>query len=205
MVRQGWNRISGLWLALLLGAAAPVGAQDDNGNQACIDNAVIACFDGCNDPNNFQECIIGCATGANASPQNCHDQCYNDALCLNKCLQAVETIRACVGVTQKVDVVRSAVVLNRATGVWQQSIKITNNTALETLRDLLLVVDELKTGWTLANADGTTQRLLPNGRPFKGVADRLAPGASVTLVLQFARTGTPTFSYTPLVYTTTVR
>jgi len=35
-------------------------------SQTYIDNAVIACFDGCNDPNSFQECYIGCATGASA-------------------------------------------------------------------------------------------------------------------------------------------
>lgn len=41
-------------------------AAQVNPTQTDIDNLVIECFDGCNDPNDFQECIIGCATGAGA-------------------------------------------------------------------------------------------------------------------------------------------
>jgi hypothetical protein len=205
MKKRGAWSLGGWCLALLLGTAAPAGAQSSDPVQDCVNNAMIACFDGCNNPLNFQECIIGCAAGGNVSPQNCRDQCFNDATCESTCMANVNAIRACVGATQKVDVVRGAVALNRATGTWQQTLKLTNNTALETLQNLVLVLDELAAGWTLANADGASQVLQPSGRPFKNVADRLAPGASVTLVLQFARTGTPAFSYTPLVYISALR
>lgn len=193
-----------LAMALLL-AMAPAGAQADDGVQPCIDRAVSACFDVCTDPDTLQACIQGCATGANMNLPNCDDQCDGDPTCLARCRSLVATAQACVGATQKVEVVRGAVVLNRATGVWQQTLKFTNSTALETLRNLVLVVDELPAGWTVSNAEGSTQGLLPSGRPFRNLADSLAPGASVTLVLHFARTGTPSFRYTPLVYTTTLR
>lgn len=191
----------GLFMVLAVGAGAPVAAQD----QTCTDNVVIACFDGCNDPNNFQECIIGCATGANANPQNCYDWCYEDPLCLSKCLGSVAGVQACIG-AQKVDVARGAVVLNRATGVWQQTVRLKNNTLLEPLQSVVLVLDGLAPGWTLTNPDGTsTPALPPAGRAYKEVAAMLEPGQTVSLVLRFTRSGSTPFGYTPMVYVSEFR
>lgn len=186
------------WLGVALLATTALQARAVD--QTCIDNAVVACFDTCNHPTTFQECIIGCATGANGNRQNCLDQCFGDPVCLNRCLTSVADVQACYGATQKVTVVRGALTLNRSTGLWQQSLRLTNNTPLETLRDVALVLDALAPGWTLANADGTTVSLAPAHSPYKEVAAKLLPGQSVTLLLRFARTGTPAFNYTPVVY-----
>lgn len=191
-----WLAAGGLLLALLFGPAAPARAQ----NQTCIDNAVIACFDGCSDPTTFQECIIGCATGANLDPQNCADQCFNDPVCLERCTFSITTAQACLGATQQVAIVQGAIALNRRTGVWQQTVRLTNETLLETMDNLVLVAQSLAPGWTLANADGTTQLLPPVGSPYRNVVGPLRPGQSVTVVLQFTRAGTPAFAYKPVVY-----
>jgi hypothetical protein len=195
-----WLGACGLLLALWLGAAAPATA-----NQTCIDNAVIECFDGCLDPLNFQECLVGCAAGAYASAQLCHDQCFGNSVCLPNCLQVAERAQICIGATDKVDVVRGAIALNRSTGLWQQTVRFTNKTALDRLENLVLVLDRLTPGWTLGNADGTTQALAPYGSPFKNVALELRPGQSVTLLLRFSRTGTQRFNYAPVVYLTSAR
>lgn len=190
--------LSARWWALALVAlpATQAAAQV----QTCIDNAVVACFDRCEDPLNFQECLVGCAAGGYASTQLCSDECFNNPICESNCMRVAERAQICIGASQKVDIVRGALSLNRATGVWQQSVRLTNNTALETLHDVALVLDALAPGWTLANADGTTVTLLPANSSYKEVAAKLLPGQAVTLVLRFARTGTPAFSYAPVVY-----
>lgn len=169
-------------------------------DQTCVDNVVSACFENCTDPSKFQECILGCNSGAGGTRRDCLDQCFGDPTCLSKCMPLAADVQACRGATRKVDVVRGALTLNRATGVWQQTLRLTNNTALETLHNVALVLDALEPGWTLANADGTTVTLPPNGSPYKEVAATLLPGQSVTLLLRFARTGTPAFGCTPVVY-----
>lgn len=197
--------LSACWWALALLALPATQAAAQNQTQTCIDNAVIACFDRCDDPLNFQECLVGCAAGGYASTQLCSDECFNNPICESNCMRVAERAQICVGATQKVDIVRGALALNRSTGVWQQTVRLTNNTPLETLSNLVLVLDTLAPGWSLANADGTTVDLAPFHSPYKEAAGKLAPGQSVTLVLRFARTGTPTFSYAPVVYTTLTR
>lgn len=177
-------------VGLLLGAAGMLRAQ----SQTCIDNAVIACFDGCNDPNNFQECIIGCATGANGNPQNCRDQCYEDPLCMDKCMNSIRAISTCEFAQGNLKAQCGTPVLNRATGFWQQTVKVTNTTTDVTMYKTGFVLDSLAAGWKLLNGDGVTADLLPASSPYKNLGD-LAPGASATFVLQFSRTGTLALGY----------
>lgn len=188
------------WLCLALLAAPALQARA--ADQTCLDQVVMACFDQtCSaDPNRFQECIIGCSTGGNGSRQICRDQCYEDGLCLDRCLVSAAGMQTCYGATQKVTVVRGAPTLNRTSGQWQQSLRFTNNTPLETLHNVAVVLDALDAGWTLINPDGISNTLLPANAPYKEVAAKLLPGQAETLVLRFACTGTPALSYTPVVY-----
>ena len=187
MTRSGCSLLA---MTLLLGSVLPVAAQ----YQTCIDNAVIACFDGCNDPNNFQECIIGCATGANNNMQNCYDQCYNDPLCLEKCKGSVRAISTCAFVTGMITSTSGAPVLNRSTGYWQQTVRITNTTQSDTWHDVALVLDSLTPGWKLQNGDGVTNELPPTGSPYKTIG-KLLPGQSTTVTLQFTRITQLQFGY----------
>lgn len=187
------------WLCLAVLAAPAL--QAHAADQSCIDEVAIACFDEtCADPYQFQECIIGCATGGNGSRQICRDQCFYGGQCLDRCVATAAGVQTCHGATQKVTVVRGTPTLNRSTGQWQQSLRFTNNTPLETLHNVAVVLDALDAGWTLTNPDGTTVTLVPGNVPYKEVATKLLPGQAVTLVLRFARTGTPALSYTPVVY-----
>ena len=179
-----------LTVGLLLIGASALQAQ----SQTCIDNAVIACFDGCNDPNNFQECIIGCATGANGNPQNCRDQCYDDPICMEKCMRSIRAISTCEFAQGNLKAACGTPVLNRATGFWQQTVKVTNVTPSTTMRNTGYVLDSLAAGWKLLNGDGVTADLLPAASPYKNLGE-LAPGASATFVLQFSRTGTLALGY----------
>lgn len=174
-------------------------------SQTCIDGAVIRCFDGCNDPRTFQECIIGCATGANDNPQNCRDQCVDDAVCLDKCLQSVNDIRSCVALPRtKLSATAGPAVYNRSTRIWQQAVRLTNNTLAESIGNLAVVMEGPANGWNLANATGGTGAL-GTGGPYIDLPGRLEPGASVTLQLVYSRTGTLPLGLVPKVYSSLLR
>jgi len=190
------NVTSALVIGLLFGASVTSLAQ----SQTCVDNAVIACFDGCNGSMNFSECIIGCATGANASLANCRDQCFDDLTCLSKCEQSVRAIANCAFVSGDLKAQCGAIVLNRATGFWQQTVRVTNASTADSMNSVAFVLDSLASGWSLLNGDGVTVDLPPTGSPFKNLGT-LAPGASTTVTLQFKRTGTATFGYITRVVT----
>jgi hypothetical protein len=181
---------------LLLGASTTSLAQ----TQTCIDNAVIACFDGCNDPLNFQECLVGCAIGASSSLQYCSEQCFNNPTCLSNCEKSVRSIANCAYVSGDLTALCGTVVLNRATGFWQQTVRVTNTNTSVAMNNVAFVLDSLASGWTLLNGDGVTADMPPAGNSYKNLGS-LAPGASVTVTLQFKRTGTLTFGYITRVLT----
>lgn len=205
--QSAWQR----WFfgAMLLASSLCAWAQTDPDplpvNQACIDTAVIRCFDGCNNPSTFQECIIGCATGANNNPQNCYDQCYNDPICLNKCLQSISDIQSCVTLPRsKITVSAAAPVYNRNTRVWQQTVRLTNNTLAEAIGNLAVVMEGPPNGWNLANATGGTG-ILGTGGPYIDLPGRLEPGATVSLQLVYSRTGTLPFSLVAKAFSSAMR
>jgi len=90
-----------------------------------------------------------------------------------------------------------APVYNRAAGVWQQAVKLTN-TSDEALASLALVLDTLASAWTVTNSDGATGALEPAGSPYKNFGD-LAANDTATVTVQFIRAGTPAFTYSPRV------
>jgi uncharacterized repeat protein (TIGR01451 family) len=92
-----------------------------------------------------------------------------------------------------VSVVKSAVTLNRITGIYSQTVKLTNNgTALPAAA---YVFDSLPTGVTVSSATGFTSAALPAGSPY-AEAGPIGANATVTLTIQFTRAGTQAVTYT---------
>jgi hypothetical protein len=96
-------------------------------------------------------------------------------------------------VTAQVSVVESVVTFNRITGRYSQTVKLTNNGAA--LPAAAYVLDSLPAGVAMYEPDGYTSAALPAGSPYKE-AGPIGAGASVTLTIQFTRTGTPALTYT---------
>lgn len=188
-------------LAIGGGVSAPAWA----GTQACIDNSVIRCFDGCTDPNNFSECYIGCATGANDNPQNCHDQCIDDQTCLTRCLQSVADIRSCKLPSPKLTLAVGTPAYNRNTRVWQQWVRVTNNTQSEPVGNIAVVLDGPPNGWNLANSTAAGG-LLGDGGPYLDLTGvLLQPGASMLVQLVYSRTGTLPLGLVPRGFSSLLR
>ena len=97
---------------------------------------------------------------------------------------------------------RGGFALNRRARVFVQNVTITNTGEEEVFGPVLLALDDLSSNTTLANADGTTLESAPIDSPYITVTDGvIAPGASVSVVLQFAmpRSGGITYSTRTLV------
>jgi uncharacterized repeat protein (TIGR01451 family) len=96
-------------------------------------------------------------------------------------------------VTAQVSVVKSAVTLNRITGSYNQTVKLTNNGAA--LPAAAYVLDSLPSGVTVSSATGFTSAALPAGSPYVE-AGPIGANGTVTLTMQFTRTGTQAVAYT---------
>ena len=203
-----------LVFSLLLGALA---VTLPGQSVSCQQNAVNQCNATCSD---IGECIFGCEVGA-LNSRSCSDRCSTlGSLCLDSCLRVVNQIANCAYVSGEITVNCGTLVLNRATQTWQQTVRITNTSAGDTMNFVGFVLDSLVAGWTLTNGNGTTSELVPAGSPYinlgppisnppstlpGGTAASLAPGASTTITLTFTRTGTPAFGYIPRVVTSASR
>jgi hypothetical protein len=95
-------------------------------------------------------------------------------------------------VTPNIAIVKSGVAYNRGTGLYTQTVKLTNNGAA--LTSSAYVLDSLPVGVTMLNPSGTTSAALPAGSPYLEVGS-IGAGATVTITIQYARTGTPPISY----------
>jgi hypothetical protein len=85
-----------------------------------------------------------------------------------------------------VSVVQSGFTLNRRTNTYTQTATITNLLALATTTPVYIEVANLTAGARLTNSLGTAS----DGNPYiLGAAAGLAPGATVTVTLQFTATG----------------
>jgi hypothetical protein len=96
-------------------------------------------------------------------------------------------------VTAQMTIVESVVTFNRGTGLYTQTVKLTNNGAA--LPAAAYVLDSLHSGVALSNPDGYTSAALPAGSPYKEVGP-IGAGATVTLTIHFTITGTPPITYT---------
>jgi uncharacterized repeat protein (TIGR01451 family) len=95
--------------------------------------------------------------------------------------------------TSQISVKTSVVTFNRGTGLYSQTVTLTNQgTALSSAA---YVTDSLPTGVAMYQPSGVTNTALPAGSPYKE-AGPIGAGATVTLTVQFTRTGTSPVTYT---------
>jgi hypothetical protein len=96
-------------------------------------------------------------------------------------------------VTGQITATQGGYTFQRATGEYLQSVTLTNTGGSAITGPISLVLDNL-VGATLVNATGTTSLATPAGSPYvNGAPGGLAPGASVSIVLDFSKRPT---SYT---------
>ena len=107
---------------------------------------------------------------------------------------------AAVNVTAQFTISNFAPSFNRGSGLWTQTVTVTNNSGV--VSNPAFVLDSLNAGWTLTNGDGTTATATPAGSPYKVFT---LSGGTATFQLTFTRTGTPVFGYTPRIIDGTTR
>ncbi len=99
-------------------------------------------------------------------------------------------------VTSQVSVGASVITYNRGTRLYSQTVKLTNNG--RAMAAVAYVADSLPAGVSMYQPSGTTSATVPAGSPYME-AGPIGAGASVTITVQFTRTGTPAVTYTPRV------
>jgi uncharacterized repeat protein (TIGR02543 family) len=87
----------------------------------------------------------------------------------------------------------TALVLNRTTGRYQQSVTVANSSA-SAVTNAAFVTDNLPAGVALYGATGTTSAAAPAGSPYVDIGP-IAGNGIVTFTLQFTRTATQTITY----------
>jgi hypothetical protein len=109
---------------------------------------------------------------------------------------AAYVFRIIPDMTPPFTITRSAVVFNRATGRFSQTVTLVNYDAA--LDSAALVLDDLPAGVALHTPSGFTNLAAPAGSPYRelGAIDH---GATVSVTLEFTRTGTQPITYTPRV------
>lgn len=108
----------------------------------------------------------------------------------------VATFRLPLEVSSKTALVRGGFILNRATQIYSQTVRITNTGGSSLSGPLHLVLENLSTGVTLFNKSGDT----PAGKPYRTVNVTLAPGQFTTVTLQFQNPANGSITYSPKVF-----
>lgn len=107
-------------------------------------------------------------------------------------------------VAAAVTIQRSGLRRNAATGRWLQQVTITNNSANNISGTLRLVFGGLSANASVFNPSGNTSCASPAGAAFLttpvGVGQVLAPGASVSVNVEFVNPTNGPINYTPAVY-----
>lgn len=91
-------------------------------------------------------------------------------------------------VTAGIVLAKGGIALNRRTNRWVQTNTLTNTTLSPIAGPLYLVLDGLSVTATLANGAGVSTNVAPLGSPYVqvlGSGGSLAPGASVSAILEF--------------------
>ena len=102
-------------------------------------------------------------------------------------------------VTGSFTVYRSGLALNRTTGQYSGTYRITNKTGAAITGPFHVELSGLPAGVTLANASGTR-----NGKPYiTAAATTLAPGASVTVTTLFNNPSKVGINYSATIYSGT--
>jgi hypothetical protein len=201
------NLVPSLPCALLLGAllAAQAAGQTclsdfkagEFSKSYCLSTIKAKCFNQCAiDCRNDGYCLFGCSVGQDFDSNRCETNCAEyGAACLTSCLKTIECISGdCGDVTLGVTIVHGAIVYNRLTQRWQQTVLITNNTCVPITKPVYYLAS-LSPGWTLTNGIVNTAY----AAPLKEIPTTIDPLGMVSLTLEFTRTGTTAFSYTPRV------
>jgi hypothetical protein len=94
-------------------------------------------------------------------------------------------------------VVLGSFVRDRRTGYYTQQVRLTNNNAGALAGPFYLAVDSLSAGVTVVGSAGLTASYAPASPYVIVPGTSLAPGATVTLTLQFANPSNVAISYTP--------
>ena len=104
------------------------------------------------------------------------------------------TINPIVVVSPQVSVTQTGFVRNRATGIWSATMTVTNTGGSAIAAPIQVVLNNLTAGVTMTNNTG-----LRNGSPYITVVSSgsLAPGASVSVVIQFSNPGNGFIGFTP--------
>jgi len=98
-------------------------------------------------------------------------------------------------VSGQVTVTRGPLLINRASGSYQQVLTLTNTGGTTITGPISVIIGSLANA-TLSNATGVTSSLVPTGRPYINPATvSLAPAASTTVTLLFHYTGPGSISY----------
>ena len=88
---------------------------------------------------------------------------------------------------------------NRATGLWSETLTVTNTTASAINGPVQVVLSALSANATMVNNTGTR-----NGSPYITVsAGTIAPGASVNVTLTFANPTNGFINFTPIAFSGT--
>ena len=98
-------------------------------------------------------------------------------------------------VSSSVSVSRSGYSYNPLSRRYAQTITLKNNSGSPIAGPISLAIDGLTTNATLFNPVGTTACAVPLGSPYVSIAGPLAPGTSVSVVLQFTDPTRTGFSY----------
>jgi hypothetical protein len=96
---------------------------------------------------------------------------------------------AAANVPAAIQVKQGGFVRNRKSGLTAQTVTLKNTSSAPIKGPIFFVLDGLKSNVSLTDGSGCTQRLAPLGSPYISVplsGNSLAPGASVTVTLQFA-------------------
>jgi sugar lactone lactonase YvrE len=91
-------------------------------------------------------------------------------------------------VTGQLTVTRGALVFNRATSLYAQSVTVSNSGAA--IASAAFVLDNLAAGYTLYQSSGVTAATAPVGSPYQEIGP-INAGATVTFTIELTRTGTP--------------
>jgi len=113
-------------------------------------------------------------------------------------------VNSLAGIFTTSQVSRGGFTYDRRSGKMVQQITVTNNSAAPLVGPIIVALDNLSGATMLTNASGTTAHGTPLGSPYVTVSGAdLAPGASVSAVLQFTRPATGGITYGARVITTT--
>jgi hypothetical protein len=104
-----------------------------------------------------------------------------------------------VSVAGPAAVTRSGIVRDRRTGTYAQQLTVRNTSSNTIAGPILVVLDNLSANASLANPTGTVSANPPVGGPYisiPGTSLGLAPGATASVVLQFANPTSGAIAYT---------